>query len=343
MTNGKLFQDLGIVGTSPAFLRVLDLVGRYASCDVPVLIHGETGTGKEVMARALHYLSARHDRPFVPINCGALPDSLIENELFGHSRGAYTDARAPQKGLVAQAAGGTLLFDEIDTLSRKSQVTLLRFLQDRKFRPLGSDTTEQADIRVIAATNADIGTLIGEGSFRQDLLFRLDVAPLCIPPLRGRVADIPLLARHFSARFAGEYGVPVPRFGEGVEQTLMRYTWPGNVRELENTMHRAVILAEDGVMRTVTMGVLARTQSESHDAVPDATMSDMVSEIDFSAGMKQARARCLARFERSYLQWLLAQTSGNISEAARSAGAERRHLGRMIKRSGLSADAFRSG
>lgn len=328
------FRDLNIVGESPAFLEILHYVSKYAICDVPVLILGETGTGKELVARALHYLSGRKDRPFVPVNCGALPDTLVENELFGHSRGAYTDARAHQKGLVALAEGGTLLLDEVDALSGKAQVSLLRFLQDGCYRPLGAEEPVQANVRLVAATNADLGALIAKGEFRQDLLFRLNVAPLRVPSLRERGQDILLLAGHFLKQYSAQYSAVPPVLGPDIQCALTEYHWPGNIRELENVMHRAVILSSTGEFDSLPLGALS-VASESGVTCGSSGRGE------FSGGLKCARARCLAQFERRYLLWLLRQTNGNVSAAARTAGTERRHLGRIIKRVGLSPDMFR--
>ena len=336
MLYDKCFEPLGIIGSSPLFLDVLAFVGRYARCDVPVFVYGETGTGKELVARAIHYLSERRKKPFVPVNCGALPESLVENELFGHTRGAYTDARAEQKGLVSLAQGGTLFLDEVDTLSRHAQVALLRFLQERRFRPLGSDAVVDADVRIVTATNADLGALISDGSFRQDLLFRLDVAPIKLPPLRERGDDIFELADFFLKQFAEHYGRKTPRLSAVMRASLARYDWPGNVRELENAMHRATILDDGGVLDHIPMGVLSETcRLTPCDKIPDEC-------AEYLGGLKSARSRCLERFERCYLQWLLREATGNISCAARKAGTERRHLGRMIKRAGLSAAEFRA-
>jgi DNA-binding NtrC family response regulator len=330
MAPPKLFAELGIIGDSPAFRRVLELVGRYAAFDAPVLISGETGTGKELIARAVHYLGARHDAPFIPVNCGALPETLLENELFGHVRGAYTDARGEQKGLVAQAQGGTLLLDEVDALSARAQVALLSFLQERQYRPLGSERMLSADVRIIAATNADLSALIGEGGFRTDLLFRLDVATVRVPPLRERPDDIPLLSRHFLGRYARQYGRPMPLLSAQVCAVLAGHDWPGNVRELENAMHRAVILAADELVADLPLGTLARP----------APADDRATQC-FDGGLKQARAREIESFERRYLGWLLDRTRGNIAAAAREAGTERRNLGRILKRLGLEAGAYR--
>jgi DNA-binding NtrC family response regulator len=320
--------DIGIVGRSPAFGYALDLMRRYAEFDAPVLISGETGTGKELVARAIHYLGGRRAGPFVPVNCGALPDNLLEDELFGHLRGAFTDARGDRKGLVTQAESGTLFLDEVDALTPRAQAAVLRFLQERQYRPLGSERAFDADVRIVAATNADLSERIGAGGFRTDLMFRLDVATLRIPPLRERADDLPLLTAHFLRRYSELYRRPMPTLSEDVRALLAAHSWPGNVRELENAMHRAVILAVADKVSILPLGTLA--------AAPLATEPFL-----FGQGLKEARAAEMARFERRYLGWLLDQTQGNIAAAARRAGTERRNLGRIIKRVGVRAADYR--
>jgi DNA-binding NtrC family response regulator len=325
----QTFGQLNLIGRAPVFIEALRLICRFAVCDVPVLITGETGTGKELVARALHYLSRRRNRPFIPVNCGALPEHLFENELFGHERGAFTDARMAQKGLVAQAEGGTLLLDEVDSLSPRGQVALLRFLQDRKYRRLGGERFDAADVRVLAATNADLRCRANDGCFRKDLYFRIDVAAIAMPPLRQRVDDIPLLARNLLERFAAAYSLTPPRLEQAFVAWLCGQAWPGNVRELENAIHRALLLASDGVVRCGDEGV-------------GATAAGSIGAGDFSGGLRAARERITRDFDRRYLTWLMTETRGNVSAAARRAGTERRHLGRLLQRYSIDKDSFRS-
>ncbi|MBV7266231.1 sigma-54-dependent Fis family transcriptional regulator [Erythrobacter sp. WH131] len=312
---------------------------RFAECDIPILIYGETGTGKELFARTAHYNSERLKEPFIPVNCGALHDSLIESELFGHCRGAFTDAKRDQPGLVALAEKGTLFLDEIDTLSARAQVALLRFLQDQQYRPVGGANVLTADVRVLAATNANLDHLVDQGLFRQDLKFRIDVAAIGVPPLRNRGPDRLLLAEHFLKRFASRYGKRLSGFGSTAKDELYAHNWPGNVRELENAVHRAVILADKGKVERLELGL-----EHQEPARPNMDMAiNIVTKPDFREGMKAARACYLRQFEREYLSWLLRKTHGNVSAAARVAQTERRHLGRVIKRTGLSPDSFRTG
>jgi DNA-binding NtrC family response regulator len=316
-----------LIGRSPAFLETVRLILRMADTDVPVLIEGETGTGKELAARAIHYGGARRDRPFVPVNCGAIPESLIENELFGHVRGAYTDARDPQPGLVALANGGTLFLDEIDGLCHKGQVALLRFVQDLSYRPLGSRREEQADVRVIAATNTDLLALVESKHFRQDLYYRLQILSLSLPPLRERGGDPELLAAHFVRTARMRFNCPEKSLDPASVRLLGAYSWPGNVRELENLIQREVLLSDGPLVRLPSLERLA-----AQGPVP-AKLTD----LRFQA----AKARAIATFERTYIAELLSRTGGNISQAARISGKERSRLGKLAKKYGIAHNSFR--
>jgi transcriptional regulator with GAF, ATPase, and Fis domain len=322
------FAPMNLIGRSQPFVEMLRAICLFAPCDVPVLVVGETGTGKELVSRALHYVSPRRDRSFIPVNCGALPDQLFESELFGHERGAFTDAHAAHKGLIAQAEGGTLLLDEVDTLSAKAQVALLRFLQDFKYRPVGSGRLANANVRLIAATNADLPGLVQAGRFRQDLFFRLDVVSIALPPLRMRDQDIVLLARHFLQHFATMYGRCAPRLDPTFLDHLSQQAWPGNVRELENTIQRAIFLAEDGVMRC------APTASWHNPAAALCTG-------EFDCGLRIARDRLMQAFERRYLTWAMQEAHGNVAAAARRALTDRRQFDRMLRRYAIDKASFR--
>ncbi|HQZ03584.1 MAG TPA: sigma-54 dependent transcriptional regulator [Thauera sp.] len=324
-------SSFGLLGTAPCFIAAMNQVRRFADTTAHVLLHGETGTGKELVARAIHYLGPRRYKPFVPVNCGALPDNLMENELFGHARGAFTDARESQPGVVGGADGGTLFLDEIECLSQKGQVALLRFLQDGVYRPLGSRCAIQADVRVIAASNRDFDEMVREGSFRQDLLYRLAIMSISLPPLRARSGDIPGLIRHFIGRFAREYEVAAPRPDDGSVIAAMDYAWPGNIRELENVVHRQFLLAENGVLRLELPRLTCPPDRETaaHHSAPDDPASLAVMD------MKVAKAKVIERFEREYLETVIAAAGGNVSAAARQAGKERRAFGKLLKKYGI--------
>jgi len=311
---------------------------RYSSRARPELARkGETGTGKELAARAIHYSGARGSAPFVPINCGAIPDNLVESELFGHVRGAFTDAREARSGVVAQAEGGTLFLDEIEALGAHAQVALLRFLQDLEYRPVGGSASRRANVRVIAASNTDLAALSRQGSYRQDLLFRLRVLVLEMPPLRARGDDAALLAEAFVARYRGRYGLPaIPVDPQSLLQ-LRGYDWPGNVRELENMVHRELLLNEGQT-------VLLNEGQTLYLNVPSAplriTTAAPVAEPGLVTDFRQAKADAIARFERSYLSQLLATTAGNISLAARLCGQDRSRLNKLVRKYGLARSSF---
>ena len=250
-----------LAGSAESFELALRKIPLLARSDATVLITGETGSGKELVARALHYAGPRASGPFVPCNCGALPDHLIENELFGHVPGAYTDARAEQKGLLSIADGGTLFLDEINSLSLHGQAKLLRFLQDREYRPLGSQQTRRANVRILAATNVDLGELLRTQRFRGDLFHRLNVLQLNVPALRERAEDIPILAYLFLRRHCTNLERPVARFSPEALGALSRYEWPGNVRELESVVQRAVVLASSSVLSAADLGLPGGTEA----------------------------------------------------------------------------------
>jgi len=308
----------GMIGRSDLFCSVKLLIEKMAAYDAPVLIEGETGTGKELAARAIHYQGLRRNRAFVPVNCGALPDQLIENELFGHRRGAFTDARDDQPGLVALANEGTLFLDEIDALTPKGQVTLLRFLQDLQFRPLGGKREEQAEVRIVAASNRSLEQLTASGQFRLDLLYRLNLMHLTLPPLRERHGDVPLLAENFISLASARFGKPArPLSGNSLEW-FERYSWPGNIRELENLIYREFLLSEGPEISIA----LPASLPPACDAAPAGAMLDH----------RCAKKRAIEEFESRYLTRLFGNANGNVSAAARLCGTERRHLGRLLKK-----------
>jgi DNA-binding NtrC family response regulator len=324
-----------LIGKSPAFVAAKRLISRIAACDAPVIIEGETGTGKELAARAIHYQGARQNRAFVPVNCGAFPDTLIENELFGHKRGAFTDARTEFPGLLRLADGGTLFLDEVDSLSLRAQGTLLRFLQDQRFRPLGSRSEESADVRIVAAANRDLAQLVEAGAFRSDLLFRLKVLFVELPPLRLRPGDPELLAAHFLEQCQHRYGRPAKRMHETFRRFVNDHSWPGNVRELENFMHREFLLSDDPELGcpAASPSLSSLRAPSSADAV-DVTDDGPELEMDIS-DYRTAKARVIEEFNRAFLRALLARNAGNVSRAARATGKERRALGKLLKKYGI--------
>ncbi len=310
-----------MIGRSPAFQSALARLDRIAACDAGVLLEGETGTGKELVAREIHYRSERRERPFIPVNCGALPDALLENELFGHARGAYTDARTEQPGMVELADQGTLFLDEVDALTPKAQVTLLRFLQDQRYRPLGSRVERSADVRIVAASNRGLEGLAGSQRFRLDLLYRLRLLYVHLPPLRERPGDAALLAEHFVELASRRFGGPVRPIDADTLAWLDQYAWPGNVRELENLVYQA-FLVDDG----------------PHLAIPRPTgLAEAGGDGPPPLNYRAAKARAIANFERSFLTRALQRAKGNVSAAARLIGTERRHLGRLLKKHGIEA------
>ncbi len=272
-----------IIGKSDPMLRLFDLVAQVAPSRSTVLIQGESGTGKELIAKALHANSPRRDKPFVPVNTGAVPSDLLESTLFGHVKGAFTSAVAAKKGLFEVANGGTLFLDEIGTMSMDMQAKILRVLQDRRFMHLGGTQEIQVDVRIIAATNVDLQVAVREGRFREDLFYRLNVICLELPPLRARRQDIPLLAAHFLKMYADENGTAVPSLAPDAMRILMDYEWPGNVRELENAMERGVVLATSSA---ITPDLLPASLTGNNysatllDHRPDASLFDLMEEIE---------------------------------------------------------------
>ena len=305
---------LKIIGRHPSFLREVEKLPKIAKCDACVLIMGETGTGKEVIARATHYLSPRAEKPFVPINCGAIPHDLIENELFGHEKGAFTGAMDSQRGLIQEANHGTLFLDEIDSLPLMSQVKLLRFLQDKEYRPLGSVKTQRADVRIIAASNHNLDELVQNEKLRFDLYYRLNVIQVVLPPLRERQEDVALLALHFLDKYSAEFKRPVLSIEPEALLMLQRNTWRGNIRELENVIERAVLLCEGDAITVLDLK-LADTQNGRHEE-----------------SLRTAKAKVIAEFEKAYIQRALKTYRGNITQAAKASGKNRRAFFELIRK-----------
>ncbi len=315
----------GMIGNSIAFLNLLRQIGKIARTDACVLIEGETGVGKELTARAIHYLSARRSKPFISLNCGAIPETLIESELFGHTRGAFTDAKTNRNGVICQADGGTLFLDEIDSLPCKGQVALLRFLQDRRYRPIGQSVEQVSNSRVIAATNQPLQDLVERRAFRSDLMYRLNIIRLQVPPLRERKTDIVLLARHFLKTYCERYDLPVKTLHSSSWVWMMRYEWPGNVRELESVIHRNVLL------------------SDEHEIIIDECVPPLPQSLGTASNYSflnfhDAKAHAIAEFERDYLLKLFKESDCNVSAAARLACKERRSFGKLLKKYGIDKE-----
>jgi DNA-binding NtrC family response regulator len=315
-----------IMGDSAAIQAVIAMVRRIAPTDASVLISGESGTGKELVARALHRLSHRAEGPFVPVDCAALPESLLENELFGHEKGAFTGAANRRPGLLEQAFRGTLFLDEITELPLNLQAKLLRVLQEREFRRLGGDRVIPADFRVVAATNRDPAEIVARDALREDLFYRLSVIPVAVPPLRERPDDVPLLFRVFLDRFARQLGRPAVKVDDAVLRSLQRYRWPGNVRELKNLAERLAVMCE--------------SSSIGLDALPEAVRgAAATTELTFPAvsvageplPLHAAEATWRRAFYETYLSRLLGACGGNVSRAARVAGVSRRTFQRLLQ------------
>jgi DNA-binding NtrC family response regulator len=327
--NGSMVGVRVMIGQSHAFLQAVRLIEKIARYDAPVLIEGETGTGKELAARAVHYGGARKDRPFIPVNCGAIPDALVENELFGHRRGAYTDAKGEQSGVIAHAQHGTLFLDEIDALTPKSQVTLLRFLQDQQYRPLGGSEMRSADVRIIAASNVDLAKLTEQGTFRLDLLFRLNVMHVTMPPLRDRHGDVAILSAHFLSACASRFGAGHKRLQTESLESLDAYGWPGNIRELENLICREYLLCDRDLIHVPPLGGRADAPGKTNGHASFAV-------LDF----KRAKNLAIAEFEKRYLADVLSAAHGNVTKAANLVGKERRAFGRLLRKHGIDKTIY---
>ncbi len=315
-----LTEELGfaqVIGSTPAFAEVLAQLLRIGPSDAPVLISGETGTGKEVCARSIHLLSRRQRGPFIPVDCGAIPEHLAESELFGHARGAFTGAHRDHKGLVSLADFGTLFLDEIDALSLPTQAKILRFIQERTYRPVGAEQFCRANVRVVAATNRTLEQCVRDKQFRSDLYFRLNVLCLLLPPLRERRGDIKLLARHFLEKL-GDSEVAVRKsLSAAALRRLEGHDWPGNVRELFNVLQRAIVLSPGSQILP------------SHIVI---SINDSFHGQDVASNFRSARSKAIAAFERQYVQDILQTHQGNITHAARDAGQDRRAFGRLAKK-----------
>jgi DNA-binding NtrC family response regulator len=317
---GGGLQSNALIGRDPQMVAIYKIVGKVAVTDAPILIRGETGTGKELVARTIHQNSARKDGPFISVNCAALPEPLLESELFGHVKGSFTGATGDRRGRFELASSGTIFLDEIGDTSAAFQAKLLRVLQEKEFYPVGGEQPRRTEARVIAATHRNIEQMTHTGEFRQDLYFRLRVVELNVPPLRQRRGDIPRLARHLAVKAAMNVGRPAPVITDTAMAALLNYEWPGNVRELENAVTRAVVLARNNVL----------TEAEFEEET-SVVLQDLPAELD--DGLKT-----LADMERAYVQHVLAQTGGHKSKTAEILKVSRGRLDRIIEKHGLTAE-----
>jgi DNA-binding NtrC family response regulator len=317
-----------IIGTGPWIKELYDRIAMVAATDVTVAIFGESGTGKELVARTIHTSSPRHDAPFVVVNCAAIPEALLEDELFGHVRGAFTDATRDREGLLAAAHTGTLFLDEIGELPLPLQSKLLRVLQSQEFRRIGDDQDRRVDVRIVTATNRDLDQLVARGSFRQDLYYRINVFPMHMLPLRDRPEDIALLVHHFISKYRGRLGKAIDGIAPGALRRFAAYDFPGNVRELENKVHQAMVVAEGPLI------------TEADVALPAGRSTG--TRLDIARPFRELKQEAIDAFEKAYLTELLREHRGNLARAARAAGMDRKNLWTLVVRHGLDREQFKN-
>jgi two-component system, NtrC family, response regulator HydG len=323
-----------LVGASAAMRKMRASLDRLGDQDVPILIQGESGTGKELVARALHERGARRRKRFVALNCGAIPESLIDSELFGHIKGAFTGATTDRAGVFVEADGGTLFLDEIGDMPLAVQARLLRVLQESEVRPLGGSGTRKVDVRVIAASHVDLAQAVEQGRFRQDLYYRLNVVVLRVPPLRERLDDLPLLAAHFIRKHGGK---KPPTLSPDALEAMMDYSWPGNVRELENSVLHAIALHHgDGIGAESLPATISGRRSSASSSMP--TIEDDAANLE---PLTEAKRRASSAFEKRYLTKVMERAKGSVSEAARLAGLDRTNFRRLLQRHGIDAASFK--
>jgi two-component system response regulator HydG len=330
-------SDQLLVGTSAAMRKLRAALDRLASQDVSILIRGESGTGKELVARALHERGARRKRRFVALNCGAIPDSLIDSELFGHAKGAFTGATTDRPGVFVEADGGTLFLDEIGDMPTAVQARLLRVLQEGEVRPVGGSGVRTVDVRVIAATHVDLTAAVEQGRFRQDLFYRLNVVVLGVPPLRERLEDLPILAAHFLRKHAGANQMSLSPEALDV---MSLYAWPGNVRELENAVMHALALHQGDVIlpESLPSAIGSRSNGRITTSIPMTSPENGEEQLP---PLTEAKRRASAVFEKNYLTLAMERAKGSISEAARLAGLDRTNFRRLLQRHGIDATQFK--
>ena len=322
----NLIQELGIrgiIGRDKSFLDAVQKIPKVADSEASILILGETGSGKSVFSRAIHYLSSRANSAFIPIECCSIPNHLLENDLFGHSKGAFTDAKTNKMGIVVQADGGTLFLDEIDTLNLEAQGKILHLIEDKHFRPIGHSKMFTANVRIIAATNRDLNELVNKGKFRQDLYYRLNVK-LRIPPLRERKADIPILANYFTQKQNSLTDESNKWLSNSAMQLLLEYDWPGNIRELENAIQQAFLFSESNVIQATDFDF--------------PSISTEINPCSFS----EAKQLAIESFEKDYIKSMLLLNKGNITAAAREAKKDRRDFGRLVQKYNLEPENYKA-
>jgi transcriptional regulator with PAS, ATPase and Fis domain len=324
----KAAEEIAILGRDPKILAILDMVAQVADTSATILIQGESGTGKELIARSIHRQSSRRDAAFVAVNCGAIPESLLESEIFGHVRGAFTGADAPKVGKFEAADRGTIFLDELSEMSRPLQVSLLRLLQSGEFTPVGTAEVRYTDARVIAATNRDLIPLIEAGRFRHDLYYRLNIIRIDLPPLRERRDDIPALIDHFLQLLCAEYGRSGLDLGFDAREILLKYPYPGNVRELENILRRAVILNHGHTIR-------------AKDLPLEVVSAPAPATVQLPCRYHEAKEHALRDFEESYLSSALRQSGGIVSRAARATGLSERNFHKKLARYHIDFKVFR--
>ncbi|MBL0151853.1 MAG: sigma-54-dependent Fis family transcriptional regulator [Ideonella sp.] len=325
---GAKYRFENIIGSSPAMQHVFGLIAKCAPTNSTVLITGESGTGKEVIARAIHYNSLRKDHPFVTVDCNTLSENLLESELFGHVKGSFTGAVANKRGMFEVANQGTLFLDEFGNIPLSTQAKLLRVIQEREFKAVGSTTTQSTNVRLLAATNKDLKAMVAEGTFREDLYYRINVFPIQAPPLRERREDIPALAFHFLKKSCADVGKPVAEISDGAMSLLVNHDWPGNVRELENAIERAVILASDNIIRQANLSELM-----GHAAQPDFDVPRTSDEL--KRLKKLAREKSVEDIEKSFVQETLRRNDHNVTRAAEETGMQRTNFQALMKKYGI--------
>ncbi|HNT35640.1 MAG TPA: sigma-54 dependent transcriptional regulator [bacterium] len=323
----------GLIGQSPSMMQLFALIDRVAKSDSTVLILGQSGTGKEMVAQAIHRRSSRSSGAFIPTNCIALPRELLESEMFGHVRGSFTGAVGSKVGKFELADKGTLFLDEIGDMDRNLQGKILRVLQDGSIEPVGATTSKKVDVRVLAATNCDLQERVRQGAFREDLFYRLNVVPVVVPPLHDRQEDIPVLVQHFLQKKA--QGKTIPKIPSQVIQALMRYSWPGNVRELENLIERFVVLESLDVFRAVGYSLPAA-------APPVSTQSSVKLMLEQEFSYKDAKAQVVSDFDREFLTEALKKANGNITRAAEIVGMDRKNFSDKLSEIGVDAKKFKN-